>query len=91
MRPLTHVVPGALMLLLRDLPLSEGKVGFAWGVAVGPAVARATTVKLESRALIVETASAEWTREIRRSTPVILDRLQTLLGKDAVSSITVRS
>ena len=36
MRPLTHALPGALRHLLRDLPLSDGKVGFAWGAAVGP-------------------------------------------------------
>jgi predicted nucleic acid-binding Zn ribbon protein len=91
MRPLTHALPGALRYLLHDLPLSEGKVGFAWGAAVGPAVARATTVKLENGVLIVETTSAQWTREVKRSSPVILKRLQSLLGEDAVTSITVRS
>jgi len=91
MRPLTHALPGALRYLLRDLPLSEGKVGFAWGAAVGPAVARATTVKLENGTLIVETTSAQWTREVKRSSPVILKRLQSLLGDDAVTSITLRS
>src|SRR2546425_4568671 len=63
MRPLTHALPGALRYLLHDLPLSEGKVGFAWGAAVGPAVARATTVKLENGVLIVETTSAQWRSE----------------------------
>jgi len=91
MRPLTHALPGALRYLLHDLPLSEGKVGFAWGAAVGPAVARATTVKLEHGVLIVETTSAQWTREVKRASPVILKRLQSLLGEDAVTSITVRS
>jgi len=91
MRPLTHALPGALRYLLHDLPLSEGKVGFAWGAAVGPAVARATTVKLENGVLIVETTSAQWTREVKRASPVILKRLQSLLGEDAVTSITVRS
>ncbi|OLC42037.1 MAG: hypothetical protein AUH43_23475 [Acidobacteria bacterium 13_1_40CM_65_14] len=71
--------------------MSEGKVGFAWGAAVGPAVARATTVKLENGVLIVETTSAQWTREVKRASPVILKRLQSLLGEDAVTSITVRS
>ena len=37
MRPLTHAVPGALMQLLRETPLSDGKVGFAWNAVVGPA------------------------------------------------------
>ena len=91
MRPLTHAVPGALRLLLHDLPLSNGKVEFAWTAAVGPAVARATAVKLENGVLIVETTTEQWTREIKRSSPVILKRLQSLLGDEAVTSITVRT
>jgi len=55
MRPLTHAVPGALIQLLRDTPISDGKVGFAWSAAVGPALARATRVKLDGQTLLVET------------------------------------
>ena len=90
MRPLSHVVPGALMHLLQHAPLSDGKVAFAWRAAVGPALERVTAVKLEGAALIVETTSAEWAREIKRSSGVILPRLQALLGKDTVTSILVR-
>ena len=90
MRPLQHAIPGALLALLRDIPLSDGKVGFAWRAAVGPAVQRATHVKLEGKVLLVDTTSAEWTREVSRSSPVILRRLQELLGADAVASIEVR-
>ena len=91
MRPLTHAVPGALIELLRGAPLSDGKVTFAWNAAVGPALERVTAVKLERGVLIVEAASAQWSREIQRSSGVILARLQTLLGKDTVSSIIVRA
>jgi hypothetical protein len=91
MRPLSHVVPGALRHLLQNAPLSDGKVAFAWRAAVGPALERVTSVKLEHGVLIVETTSPQWTREIKRSTGVILSRLQTLLGKDAVSSVVVRN
>ena len=91
MRPLTHAVPGALRLLLHDLALSNGKVEFAWTAAVGPAVARATAVKLEHGVLIVETTSAQWTSEIRRPSPVILKRLQSLLGDETIARIEVRS
>jgi predicted nucleic acid-binding Zn ribbon protein len=90
MEPLAHVVPAALMELLRTTPLSDGKVGFAWRTAVGPALERATAVKLEAGVLIVETTSAEWAREIRRSSSVILGRLQGFLGKDTVTKIVVR-
>jgi hypothetical protein len=88
--PLTHAIPGALMQLLQDAPLSDGKVGFAWRAAVGPALGRATAIKLEHRVLIVETTSAQWSREVVRSSPVILKRLQDLMGADTVERIEVR-
>ena len=54
MRPLSHAVPGGLAELLRDTPLSQGKVDFAWKAAVGPAMVggrglghRAVAVDLE--------------------------------------------
>lgn len=90
MRPIAHVVPAALMQLLRTAPLSDGKVDFAWRTAVGPALERATAVKLDSGVLVVETTSAQWAQEIRRSSHVILDRLQALLGQDTVARIEVR-
>ena len=91
MRPITHALPGALAELLRDTPLSDGKVGFAWRAAVGPGLQRVTEVKLERGVLIVETTSAQWAGEIRRSSGVILARLRTLLGEATVSRIEVRS
>ncbi len=78
MRPIAHALPGALAELLRDAPLSDGKVGFAWKAAVGPALDRATAVKLEGRILLVETTSVQWSREIKRSSPLILKRLQRI-------------
>jgi hypothetical protein len=90
MRPLQHAIPGALLTLLRDAPVSEGKVGFAWRLAVGPALQRATHVKLEGNVLLVDTTNAQWSREVMRSSPVILRRLQELLGADTVARIEVR-
>lgn len=90
MQPLIDALPGALVQLLRDAPLSDGKVGFAWRAAVGPALQRVTAVKLEGSVLIVETPGAQWAREVRRSANVILPRLQGLLGRDTVTSITTR-
>ena len=54
MRPLAHAVPAALIELLRATPLSDAKVAFAWRTAVGPAVERATMVKLDRGVLVVE-------------------------------------
>jgi predicted nucleic acid-binding Zn ribbon protein len=90
MRALSHVIPDALLHILRDVPLSGGKVEFAWRAAVGPALGRATHVKLVDRVILVDTASAQWSHEVMRSSPVILKRLQELLGPDAVERIEVR-
>jgi Dna[CI] antecedent, DciA len=91
MRPIAHAVPGAIAELLRRTPLSDGKVTFAWTAAVGPALERVTTVRLERDTLVVQTTSAQWTREIQRSTGVILLRLQSLLGRTTVTSLSVRT
>lgn len=82
-------MPGALVELLRGSPTSDGKVTFAWKAAVGPAFDRVTNVKLERRVLLVETASAQWSKEVMRSSPMILKRLQSLLGADVVERIEV--
>jgi hypothetical protein len=90
MLPLTQALPGALVELLRDAPLSPGKVTFAWRAAVGPALERVTSARLEGRALVVEAESAQWAREVSRSAGVILTRVKTLLGADAVGTIQVQ-
>jgi hypothetical protein len=41
--------------------------------------------------LIVDTAGAQWTREIERSTATILPRLGSLLGRDTVARLEVRT
>jgi hypothetical protein len=87
---LTSALPGALAELLRGTPLSPGKVSFAWRAAVGPAVERETSVRLENGTLLVDATTAHWVREVRRSSSIILTRLQHLLGADAVSAISVR-
>jgi len=91
MNPIGSVVPGAIIALLRDTPLSAGKVTFAWSAAVGPALQRATSVRLEEGVLLVDATSPQWAREVTRSTFVILRRLQQLLGDQTVTQIIVRT
>jgi hypothetical protein len=91
MRSISHIVPAALMELLRNAPLSDGKVTFAWKAAVGPALERATAVKLEAGTLIVDTNGPQWTREVKRSSGVIITRLKTLLGDGTVQKIEIRT
>jgi hypothetical protein len=91
MRSISHIVPAALAELLCAAPLSDGKVTFAWKAAVGPALERATAVKLEGGTLIVETTGPQWTQEVRRSSGIILTRIKTLLGDSTVQRIEVRT
>jgi Dna[CI] antecedent, DciA len=90
MRPLMQALPGALAELLREAPLSPGKVGFAWRAAVGSSLERVTSVRLDGRVLVVEAASQQWAREITRSSSMILQRLKLLLGRETVDRIVVR-
>jgi len=91
MRSISHIVPAALVELLRTAPLSDGKVTFAWKAVAGPALERATSVKLVGGTLIVETTGPQWSREVTRSSSIILTRIKTLLGDGTVQRIEVRT
>jgi hypothetical protein len=91
MRALSHIIPSALAHLLQAAPLSQGKVEFAWSMAVGKALQRATSVRLDGNRLVVEAASPQWVREIARARPMILDRLQAYLGPGTVAAMDVRA
>ena len=56
----------------------------AWQVAVGAALARATTVRLADGVLTVRAADPRWVTEIEAARDTVLRRLQDLLGPDAV-------
>jgi predicted nucleic acid-binding Zn ribbon protein len=89
MIPVQEVLPEALAALLRKAPLTPEKVAFAWRVAVGPAVDRATTIELREEVLYVQAKDAAWRREVQRSAGVIRRRLQALLGADVVRSLEI--
>lgn len=89
MIPVQQFLPEALAAILRRAPTTPEKVAFAWRSAVGPAVARATTIELRNRVLYVRTKDAAWQREIERSAAVVRARLAALLG-DEVRYIEVQ-
>ena len=91
MQQIGSAVPGAIAELLRTGPMSPGKLDFAWKTAVGPAFGKVTSVRLEGSLLLVDAATIHWVREIRRSSPIILRRLQTLLGDGVITELAVRS
>ncbi len=90
MQPLAQAIPRAIAVLLAETKLTPGKVDFAWKATVGSALERVTSVRLEHGVLLVEATSPAWAREVRRSSPIILRRLQALLGANVVKSLDVR-
>ena len=91
MQSISDAVPAALAALLERQPLSPAKVDFAWRVAVGPAVARATHASLEpDGTLVVTTTDRHWTREVESARPLVLARLARLLGPGVVRSLVAR-
>jgi hypothetical protein len=88
-QPFQSFAAGVLADVIRKQPASPARTTFAWSVAVGPALARATDVELSDGVLRVTPKDARWGREIDRAGATILARLQSLLGRDAVTRIDV--
>jgi Dna[CI] antecedent, DciA len=91
MDSLQSVVPRALTALFRQGPMSQGKLEVAWRMAVGDALTRVTTVRLQFEGTVeVHTADQRWSKELKRSSSMILTRLIGLLGPDRVRRIVVK-
>lgn len=90
MLSLKQAMPRALADIVRRAPLSPGKVACAWLLAVGPAVQRNTNIHLEADLLLVDALGRAWADEVRRSSSVILARMQALLGHGSVARLEVR-
>ncbi len=90
MQPIGQILPRALADVVRQAPLSAGKVDFAWRTAVGSTMARSTAVRLDGRVLLVDAQTMQWGAAVMRSSGIILTRLHRLLGPEAVSEIRLR-
>ena len=86
--PLNEFAPAVLADIIRRQPASKERTAFAWSVAVGPAIARVTTVELRDRTLVATARDARWAKEIDRARDTILARVRQLIG-DAVDRIDV--
>jgi predicted nucleic acid-binding Zn ribbon protein len=91
MQAIGQVLPRALAAIVRQAPLSPGKVDFAWRSSVGTTIARASSVLLVDGVLLVDTQTPQWAAAIRRSSKTILQRLQDLLGAETVRQIRLRT
>jgi predicted nucleic acid-binding Zn ribbon protein len=87
MIPVQRFASGVIADIVRRQPASKARTEFAWQLAVGPAIARATVVNLDQGMLRVTAIDARWIQELKRSRDVILARLQDLLGADQITHI----
>ena len=79
------VLPAVVADVVRKAPLTPEKVAFAWRLAVGPAVAKATTVRLDTDGtLYLKGESQAWVDSVMSSAGMIRSRLAHFLGDDAV-------
>jgi hypothetical protein len=91
MDSLQTVVPRALAALFRQGPMSQAKLEAAWRVAVGDALNRVSTVRLQpDGSVAVMAADARWKREFKRSSEMIASRLETLLGPGTIGKLQVK-
>ena len=90
MEPVQSLMTGAVARLLRSAPLSPEKLMFAWRAAVGPAVSRVTRVRFSGPGVIEAVVDDDrFGDELARSVPMVLSRLQELLGEDTVRRLEV--
>ena len=76
--------------MLRNQPLSPGKVSLAWSAAVGRTIDRVTRVALGSAGtLTVSAGDPHWAREVSRSAGLIRSRVNHLLGDGVVRRLEV--
>jgi predicted nucleic acid-binding Zn ribbon protein len=90
MIPIQNFSSGVLAGIIRRQPASKERTSFAWQLAVGPALARMTTVELKGDVLEVRGKDLRWVREIERARPAVLAKMQHLLGPAEVRAIKTR-
>jgi hypothetical protein len=90
MVPAQRILPDVLTLMIRRQPTTPAKVAFAWRIAAGAAVARASEVELRADGLLlVLVDDPRWRQEIERALGMLRPKLIALLG-DELRWIEVR-
>ena len=90
MEPLSSAAAPALRTLLNQQPTTAAKVAFAWSIVAGPALGRATTPVWSSDGTLYVRARTEvWRTELRRSRPILVERLKSLLGADVIRRLDI--
>jgi hypothetical protein len=91
MRPIQTFAGGVLAEIVRRQPPSAARTAFAWELAVGPSLARVTSVEMKGTTLRVASADPRWLKEIERARGIILPKLAQLLGEESVTKISIVS
>jgi predicted nucleic acid-binding Zn ribbon protein len=89
MIPIQSILSGALVEIVRRQPASKERDAFAWQLAVGPALARVTTVELTGGVLSVRAVDRRWMLEIERARGAVLQKMQHLLGPEQVTRLKI--
>lgn len=90
MESLQQTAARVLGPLLNAQPLSPGKVAFAWSIAAGPALSRASIPTwTPDGTLRIRARGAAWKTELERARPMVTERLTHLLGPAAVRRIII--
>ena len=91
MVPVQSFSSGVLAEIVRRQPPSKERTNFAWQLAVGQALARATTVELRDGVLTVRAVDRRWIQEIDRAKANVITKMQNILGSDQVTRIVTRA
>jgi predicted nucleic acid-binding Zn ribbon protein len=91
MVPVQSFSSGVLAEIVRRQPASKERTNFAWQLAVGQALARATTVELRDGVLTVRAVDRRWIQEIDRAKASVMMKMQNILGGDQVTRIVTRA
>ena len=91
MRAIQQFTPNVLAEVIRRQPPSEGRTTLAWQVAVGAAIARATSVQLVDGVLTVTAKDPRWVADVEASRSVVLGRLKQLLGNEEVRTMRIEA
>ena len=90
MRSIQAFSGSVLAEIIRRQPPSPARTQLAWQLAVGPTLARVTSVDMEGTTLRVRARDPRWLKEIDYARGAILPKLQDLLGNESISTITTR-
>lgn len=85
------VMPALVAEIIRRGPMCDEKVTLAWRLAVGPQIAKVTTVRLvPDGTLHIKAESQAWIDAVRKSNSLIHIRLGDLLGENVVKRLEFR-